>query len=724
MAALRCASCGEQPPDDARFCPRCGTPVITTAATAAPPAPVVDPLLGQVVAGRYLLVESVGQGASGVVYRAEHKTLHKRVAVKVLHPHLSSDDAAIERFRREATTVSALDNEHILQVLDFGRTDDKRLFFAMEYVEGTTLDALITPAGEHGKGHGLDIARVVNIVEQTGEALSESHALGYIHRDLRPRNIFLTTKRGRPDFVKLLDFGLAKLVSQGDSAARQTALGMTFGDPRYMAPEQIRGAEVDGRTDVYALALITFEALTGHAPFAAPNPIQVVELHLKAPVPSVRASRADCPQWLDEVVERALAKQPADRFASMRDFVTALRTQRAGAAAEPVPVAATPASAATPDAAAPIVPAASSLPSVIVDDWEAPAAGTPAPTPASATTGPMPAFKDAPQTTRRDESSGEWFQQKGPSLATAGFEDDIDELPAPSRMPLYIAVGLGGLVMAVVLTLALWPHPPRVPLRGEVVPAAATPLLPASAPPTAPTPIAPSAAPAVAVAAPVSAPSAPAAAPSVAPVVAAHAVAQPPALVPSAAIEHHQPVTPPPPAPEPKSSKHPAAAPPTKRDKHVAANDEKDFPTSAPAADKKAPPPARSETKESTQNNAVQAEFFVKLGRQKLGASDLSAAAANFSKAREYDPRSADAVAGLGEVAFEQGDYNGAAVHLKQALRMSPDRPRYLVLLGQAFYKLGRPKDAVNEYKRALHSDPNNQEAQRSLDVAEKKLND
>jgi tetratricopeptide (TPR) repeat protein len=117
-----------------------------------------------------------------------------------------------------------------------------------------------------------------------------------------------------------------------------------------------------------------------------------------------------------------------------------------------------------------------------------------------------------------------------------------------------------------------------------------------------------------------------------------------------------------------------------------------------------------------------QAEFYIKLGRQKLNASDLNAAATNFNKAREFDPRSAEAFAGLGEVAFEQGDYNAAVVNLKQALKISPNRARYLVLLGQAYYKLGRAKDAVAEYKRALRIDPSNQEAQRSLDVAERKL--
>jgi eukaryotic-like serine/threonine-protein kinase len=214
----RCTRCGGEFPDEALFCPLCGEPQARSAE---------DPLLGKVLADRYLLLARIGQGSSGTVYRAEHTTLRRKAAVKILHHQLCSDDNAIERFRREATTVAAIDNQHILEVLDFGRAEDGRLYFAMELLEGETLAEVIA------REQRLAYERIVDILDQVGEALIEAHGMGYVHRDLRPRNIFLSRKHGRDDFVKLLDFGLAKLI-RPDAEAAQTQLGMTFGDPRYM----------------------------------------------------------------------------------------------------------------------------------------------------------------------------------------------------------------------------------------------------------------------------------------------------------------------------------------------------------------------------------------------------------------------------------------------------------------------------------------------------------
>src|SRR5262249_55987213 len=146
-------------------------------------------------------------GGSGVIYRAEHVTLRRPVAVKLLHHKLTRDDLAIERFRREATTVAEIDNEHVVKVFDFGRAGDGRLFFTMELLVGATLRALLERDGR------LSMLRAVDILVQLGEALAEAHAMGYVHRDLRPGNIFLTTRKGRTDFVKLLDFGLSKLLT-------------------------------------------------------------------------------------------------------------------------------------------------------------------------------------------------------------------------------------------------------------------------------------------------------------------------------------------------------------------------------------------------------------------------------------------------------------------------------------------------------------------------------
>src|SRR6185312_417928 len=178
-----CTQCGAATPDDARFCPRCGAPVIAPSTS--------DSMIGKVILDRYKLIEKIGQGGSGAIYRGEHTTLKKKVAVKLLHSQLSSDDTALERFRREATTVASIENEHILQVLDYGRSDDGRLFFAMEFLEGETLSKVIE------RERQLPVERSIDILAQICEALIEAHELGYVHRDLRPRNVFLVSKRGR-----------------------------------------------------------------------------------------------------------------------------------------------------------------------------------------------------------------------------------------------------------------------------------------------------------------------------------------------------------------------------------------------------------------------------------------------------------------------------------------------------------------------------------------------
>src|SRR5205085_5200203 len=206
----------------------------------------VDPLVGKLLGERFLVQELLGQGGSGTIYRAEYVTLRRRVAIKVLHAELSSDDLAVERFRREATTVADIDNEHIVEIHDFGRTPDGRLYLAMELLEGETLDTILV------RDKQLSVERTADILIQVGEALMEAHAIGYVHRDLRPRNIYLAVRRGKANFVKLLDFGLAKLV-ESDAQAASTSLGMTFGDPRYMSPEQARGDRIDRRADIYQL---------------------------------------------------------------------------------------------------------------------------------------------------------------------------------------------------------------------------------------------------------------------------------------------------------------------------------------------------------------------------------------------------------------------------------------------------------------------------------------
>jgi tRNA A-37 threonylcarbamoyl transferase component Bud32 len=309
-ATIHCAGCQHAYIETALFCPNCGRAKVREG--------VVDPLLGKLLGERFLVQEALGQGGSGTIYRAEHVTLRRKVAIKVLHTELSRDDLAIERFRREATTVAEIDNEHIVEIHDFGRTPDGRLYLAMELLEGATLDAVLA------RDQQLSVERAADILIQVGEALMEAHAIGYVHRDLRPRNIYLSVRRGKANFVKLLDFGLAKLVETEGQAA-STSLGMTFGDPRYMSPEQARGDRIDRRADIYQLGCVAYEMLTGAPPFGGHRVFDILTKQVtEAPQP-LPTRRPGVPLWMEAAVTKMLAKDPENRFATTTRMVEALR---------------------------------------------------------------------------------------------------------------------------------------------------------------------------------------------------------------------------------------------------------------------------------------------------------------------------------------------------------------------------------------------------------------
>jgi serine/threonine-protein kinase len=308
---ITCAGCKHSYADTALFCPNCGR---AKARDAAP----VDPLVGKILGERFQINEFIGQGASGTIYRGEHVTLRRKVAVKVLHNELSRDDLAVERFRREATTVAEIDNEHIVEIHDFGRTHDGRLYLAMELLEGETLDQVLA------REKTMSVERTADILIQVGEALMEAHAIGYVHRDLRPRNVYLAVRRGKANFVKLLDFGLAKLV-ETDAQAASTSLGMTFGDPRYMSPEQARGDRIDRRADIYQLGCVAYEMLTGQPPFVGNRVFDILSkqvTEVPAPLPT---RRPGVPLWMEAAVAKMLAKDPDNRFATTTRMVEALR---------------------------------------------------------------------------------------------------------------------------------------------------------------------------------------------------------------------------------------------------------------------------------------------------------------------------------------------------------------------------------------------------------------
>lgn len=296
--------------ENALYCPHCGRPKLRDLDS--------DALLGTLLGDRFQVQARIGHGGSGAVYRAEHVTLRRKVAVKVLHKELSHDELAVERFRREATTVTEIDNDHIVEIYDFGRTRDGRLYLAMELLEGETLDALLA------RERTLPVSQVADILIQVGSALVEAHAIGYVHRDVRPRNIYLAVRHGQPAFIKLLDFGLAKLV-EPDAHVSSTNLGMTFGDPRYMSPEQARGDRVDRRSDLYQLGCVAYEMLTGAPPFVGDRVLAILTKQVNEIPEPLPTRRPDAPLWIEAACAKLLAKDPDNRFATATRMIDALQ---------------------------------------------------------------------------------------------------------------------------------------------------------------------------------------------------------------------------------------------------------------------------------------------------------------------------------------------------------------------------------------------------------------
>jgi serine/threonine-protein kinase len=269
---------------------------------------VEDARLGSVVVDRYKILERLSQGAMGVVYRAERVQLGRIVAVKFLHSGFAASPDFIKRFELEARMMSRLDHPHCVGVIDFGVADAP--FIVMDFVTGTTLKALV----EDGP---LPPARALAIVRQVLAGLAHAHEKGIIHRDIKPANVMLAQATGTGDHVRLLDFGLAKLHD-----TEQSASSNVVGTPSYMSPEQAAGKRVDGRSDLYATAVMLFELLTGEKPFQHDEAFQVIRMHVQEPPPSLREKRPKgrfSPQ-LEEVVRRGLAKSPDERFQTPEEF--------------------------------------------------------------------------------------------------------------------------------------------------------------------------------------------------------------------------------------------------------------------------------------------------------------------------------------------------------------------------------------------------------------------
>jgi len=286
-------------------------------APARPSAPVADPLIGRIVADRYRILEPIGRGGMGVVYKVEHTRIGKLLAMKLLTGELTQSPEVVRRFKREALTVSKLSSPNTVQVFDFG-TSDGLTYLVMELVSGDNLGRALSARGP------MPFARLGKIVVQICSSLAEAHQKGIVHRDIKPENVMILAAAGGADVAKVLDFGLAKL-RETEALNDITGQGIILGTPYYMAPEQIRGEPVDPRTDVYAVGALMYRLLTGHHPFSG-TPTSVLAKHLhEIPVPPAeRAPDLGIPPGVGRLVMRALAKGPGDRFRRIDDLQRAV----------------------------------------------------------------------------------------------------------------------------------------------------------------------------------------------------------------------------------------------------------------------------------------------------------------------------------------------------------------------------------------------------------------
>jgi serine/threonine protein kinase len=279
--------------------------------------------IGKDIAGQFRILQRIGSGGMGAVYKAEQPEMNRFVAIKILHPKYVSRPDLVSRFRREARAMSHLSHPNTARVFMYGQLEDGACYIVMEYLEGKNLAQITRAEGM------LQPARAGNIMVQVCGALEEAHRQGMVHRDLKPENIFLTSQGGITDYPKVLDFGLAKVTQREmrPGSLILTQEGMVFGTPEFMSPEQARGQSLDARSDIYSLGCILYEMLTGKLPFDASQPMDYLALQIRGtPIPlGQRIPGLGFPPGLEAVVMQALEKDPAKRHATAADFAMALR---------------------------------------------------------------------------------------------------------------------------------------------------------------------------------------------------------------------------------------------------------------------------------------------------------------------------------------------------------------------------------------------------------------
>jgi serine/threonine-protein kinase len=305
-----CPTCNKTYDDEWEFCPEDNVELVLW-------LPKGDPRAGQMLAGRYRILEKIGEGGMGAVYRAVHTRMERICAIKLLSEKVKDNEAAVARFNREAQMASRIDNPHAVIIYDFGEAEGGLLYLAMEYIDGEPLSKVIAREAP------LPLDRAVHIASQIGEALSAAHSLGIVHRDLKPENVMLTRKGGEVDYVKVLDFGIAKTIKDDK---RLTQTGFVLGTPVYMSPEQLMGEELDGRSDIYSLALIVYEMLSGKLPFDGENPQAIAIKRLMQDPKPLGDVVPDISPSVEAAVMAGLARDRNLRPSTIEEFVYELRS--------------------------------------------------------------------------------------------------------------------------------------------------------------------------------------------------------------------------------------------------------------------------------------------------------------------------------------------------------------------------------------------------------------
>lgn len=300
-----------------RFCPNCGFKIVEEVFSET----TLDPFIGKVLEGKYHIVSLLGEGGMGKVYLAEQRigNTFRKVAIKVLHVDLARDPEIVARFYREAEIVVQLTHPNTIMFYDFGRVEKENfLYIVMEYVEGESLEKVIEREGP------IHPQRAIQIVTQICGSLNEAHQHGIIHRDLKPDNIVLTERGGQKDFVKVLDFGIARKTEYESERQNLTRQGTILGTPPYMSPEQFLGKQLDLRSDIYSLGVVCYEMLTGRLPFVAKTPWEWATKHLSydpAPIP-LQIKGYEIPLSQRQAIMRALSKEPEKRQSTVMEFLS------------------------------------------------------------------------------------------------------------------------------------------------------------------------------------------------------------------------------------------------------------------------------------------------------------------------------------------------------------------------------------------------------------------